>query len=477
MKILILTLLSIGTLADVAGAQNADQRAAAATLRKVVGFHRQQVGHQGAYLWTYSADLTRQEGEGKATKTSGWTQPPGTPFVGEAYLKAWRLSGERVCLEAAIECARALVKSQLKSGGWASHFDLSPEGSRRYTYRQDGAKAGPRNQTTFDDNKSQSALSLLMHVDEELRFRDRTIREAVEYSLTQMLAAQYPNGAWPQQYAEPPNPTDHPVKKASYPKDWSRVYPRQRYIDHYTLNDNNMSHIIDMLLEAYRIYGRQDCRTAALETGDFFVLAQMPEPQPGWAQQYDRDMHPTWARKFEPASVTGGESQAVMKSLISLYWQTGETRFLKPIPSALAYYRRSRLPDGQLARFYELHSNKPLFFTKDYRLTYSDSDMPTHYGFKVGSNLDSIERAYRKALRTNLSVFEPGHAPVKPAKLGSSLAKRARNTIQSLDARGAWVEAGRLRYHGDADDTRRIISMRTFTKELITLASFAGAEE
>ncbi len=347
-------LFLILALAFSVNAQNEEQRSAARTLRQVVDFHRRQVGHEGAYLWTYSADLTKQEGEGKANKTSGWTQPPGSPFVGEAFLKAWRLSGERDCRDAAVEIAHALVRSQLQSGGWASHFDLGPDGARRYRYRAARGKSGGRNLTTFDDDKSQSALLLLMHVDEELRFQDAKIHEAVGYALEHMLAAQYPNGAWPQQYDAPPDPADHPVKPAAYPKTWSRVYPKQRYVGYYTLNDNNMSNIIDMLLEAHRIYRRADCRAAALKTGDFFILAQMPDPQPGWAQQYNREMHPAWARKFEPAAITGGESQAVMKSLVSLCRQTGEDRFLEPLPRALAYYRKSQLANGQLARFYEL---------------------------------------------------------------------------------------------------------------------------
>ena len=40
----------------------------------------------------------------------------------------------------------------------------------------------------------------------------------------------------------------------------------------------------------------------AERAGDFILAAQMPEPQPAWAQQYDAAMHPAWARKFEPAS-------------------------------------------------------------------------------------------------------------------------------------------------------------------------------
>ncbi len=93
-------------------------------------------------------------------------------------------------------------------------------------------------------------------------------------------------------------------------------------------------------------------------------------------------MQPAWARKFEPPSVTGGESQGVMRILLRLYAETGDKKYLEPIPRALDYLRRSRLSDGRLARFYELKTNKPLYFTKQYELTYSDADMPTHYGFQ-----------------------------------------------------------------------------------------------
>ena len=42
-----------------------------------------------------------------------------------------------------------------------------------------------------------------------------------------------------------------------------------------------------------------------------------------------------------------------------------------------------------------MRSNKPLHFTREYELTYSDDDLPTHYGFKVGSKLDELENRYR----------------------------------------------------------------------------------
>jgi hypothetical protein len=456
-------------------AQPLDQKKAKEVLHKVVDFYRTKVGHEGAYLWRYSADLTKQEGEGQATKTSGWTQPPGSPAVGEAFLDAWRYSGDRVCLDGAVEVAHALVRSQLKSGGWDAHFDLGEEGRKRYAYRVDGDKAGRRNFSTFDDNKSQSALALLMHVDEALGFKDEKVHGAVEYALEKMLAAQYPNGAWPQQFEGPPDPAKYPIKKASYPETWSRTYPQKDYTGYYTINDNNMSAIIDMLFEAHRIYGRKDCYRAAEKTGDFFLLAQMPDPQPGWAQQYDLDMHPAWARKFEPASITGGESQRVMRSLLHLYRHTGEKKYLDPIPRALAYYKKSLLPDGRLARFYELRENRPLYFTKDYQLTYSDADMPTHYGFKVSSSLDSIGRDYERSLAAKPVELKPVHRVARPVRMDRSLAKRAQEAVDALDSRGAWVEQGKMRYHGSDDRTREVLEMRTFAQRLVVLAQYAGA--
>jgi len=197
----------------------------------------------------------------------------------------------------------------------------------------------------------------------------------------------------------------------------------------------------------------------------------MPDPQPGWAQQYDANMQPAWARKFEPPAVTGGESQGVMRTLMEVYRRTGEKKYLEPIPRALQYYRSSLLADGRLARFYELRTNRPLYFTKDYQLTYSDADMPTHYSFKVGSSLDQIEREFERLSQTPIDQRNPPakKAPQKPSKSQES---RVRSVLASLDSQGRWVENGRMRYHGDADPTRRVISCERFVANVRVLAGY-----
>ena len=85
----------------------------------------------------------------------------------------------------------------------------------------------------------------------------------------------------------------------------------------------------------------------------------MPAPQPGWAAAIRCEHASDVGRKFEPAAITGGESQGVMQTLLLLYRRNGDKKYLEPLPRALDYYRDSLLPDGRLARFYELKTNKP----------------------------------------------------------------------------------------------------------------------
>lgn len=447
-------------------------------LHKAVRFFRHDVaGDTGGYLWRYSADLSLREGEGKTKATTAWLQPPGTPSVGEAYLKAYLLTNDPVLREAVHETAMALVNGQLESGGWSNNIEFDKNDRRRYAYRKalhKGEKPGKSNRTTFDDDKSQSALRFLMKVDQAFDFQDEAIHEACEYALECFLKAQFPNGAWPQQYEEFPKPEDYPVKQASYPKTWSREYPGKKYTGYYTLNDNNISKLIETLLLAAEIYENPRYKAAAVKGGEFFLLAQMPDPQPGWAQQYTQNMHPAWARKFEPPAITGGESQAVMLTLLYLARETGDEKFLKPFPKALAYYKNSELPNGRMARFYELKTNRPLYFTKDYELTYSDADMPTHYGFIVGSKFDRIEKEYNRLMETDRSQWKVNRKERTP-RMSDGLKSRVKKILADMDDRGAWVEAGELKYHREADHVKAIIDPRTFSQNIETLAEYLAA--
>ncbi len=461
----------------VGAAEPLSKAEAGAALRRAVEFFRTQVSAGGGYLWCYSDDLSRREGEGKAGATVVWVQPPGTPTVGGAYLTAYELTRDEVCLQAARETALALVNGQLRSGGWDYHIEFDPPRRSRYAYRVEPVNDKGRNTSTLDDDTTQAALRFLMRIDRTLQFQDEKIHEAAQYALDALLKVQYPNGAWPQRFSAPPDPARYPVRKASYPESWPRKHPGTNYSDYYTFNDNTIADTITTMLEAAEVYQDARYRAAAEKAGDFILLAQMPDPQPAWAQQYDAEMHPAWARKFEPPAVTGGESHGVMQILMHLYRETGQRKYLEPIPRALDYLKQSELPGGRLARFYELQTNRPLYFTKQYELTYNDDDLPTHYSFQSQSWVDAFRAQYDRLAAAPREPRQP-KTPQRAARaprLTASLAAEARAIVAALDERGAWVEDGRLRYHGEDDPARRIISTTTFVHHVQKLAQFLAA--
>ena len=469
--------LLLGTaLAD--GADSSSLRAeAAAALRKAGAYFRENVATEGGYLWRYSEDLTIREGEGKADDRTVWLQPPGTPAVGMAFLQAYWDTGDPYYLDAALAAGNCLVRGQLRSGGWDNSITFDPAKRRNWAYRVEAPTPGrsPRDTTTLDDNKTQSALRLLLHLDTTLGFKNHAIHESALYALNALLQAQFPNGAWPQQFSRPPDPNACPVLPASFPVSWPREFPGGKYAGYYTFNDNAMGDVVEVMVLAFQVYKEQRYLRAVERVGDFILRAQMPAPQPAWAQQYDLQMHPAWARKFEPPAVTGGESQAVIETLLRVYQVTGRKQYLDAVPRAVEYLRRSQLPDGRLARFYELQTNRPLYCTKDYVLTYSDGDTPTHYVFKVTNRLDALAKTYQRmqALPASELRPKPYQAPKSSGRPSKSQVQRV---IDSLDERGRWVENSRLRYQDPPRGTERIVECRTFISNCRILSSFLAAE-
>ena len=164
-----------------------------------------------------------------------------------------------------------------------------------------------------------------------------------------------------------------------------------------------------------------------------------------------------------------------MRTLLELCRTTGKKKYLEPLPRAMGYLRRSRLPDGRLARFYELKTNKPLYFTReDYKLTYSDADMPTHYSFKTYYGVESIAREYKR-LQTMDQIELKQPKKVRTPSLSRSLTAQTKSIIDQLDEQGRWVENGRLRDDEQDAPQRRVIDCRTFISNVNALSTYLTA--
>lgn len=446
---------------------------AAAALRKACGFFRDNCSRHGGYVWRYSRDLSLGEGEAETGPDTIWVQPPGTPAVGLTFLEAFEVTGDLFYREAAEETAAALVRGQLQSGGWHYSIHFDPAERARWGYRDNpGWRPGRRgrknetNVTVIDDDTTPAALRFLMRIDGLHQFQGPE-HEPVMFALDALLAAQYPNGAWTHnwdRYPEGRDPAEFPVLKAGYPDEWSREWLND-WPGRYYINDNISGTMLATMLAAYETYGDDRYLSSAKRTGEFFLLAQMPEPQPAWAQQYDVSMHPCWDRKFEPPAISGLESQYVIDALLRLYDATGDERLLAAAERGVEYLRASLLPNGMLARFYELRTNRPLYFTKDYELTYDSSDAPDHYGFEHPARLDEFSAECARLRREG-----PGSGRGAPAD-SDALAGEVRRIIDALDERGGWLDARGMKGFNKASP-EGVYQSETFRRNVGVLCEF-----
>ncbi len=95
------------------------------------------------------------------------------------------------------------------------------------------------------------------------------------------------------------------------------------------------------------------------------MISQGPEGQAGWAEQYDMNLQPCWARTHEPPGFMPRQTLNTMRTLEQLFLYTGDRRYLRPIPAALDWLGKSGLrvlDDGSIeaARLYEPGTNLPI---------------------------------------------------------------------------------------------------------------------
>ncbi len=431
-----------------------------AAVVKAVRFYHSTAATHGGYVYRYSADFTLREAEGIPGPDTVWIQPPGTPAVGMAMLDAYEATKDAACLQAAVEAARCLARTQLASGGWdySGHFDAAGRASKLYRREADG-KLIPRPQTstreagwhhwrrqdkknysTYDDDVSQAATRLLVRVDHALGGKDAEIKDAADFALMTILLTQYPAGGWSANFDDhptsPPPAEKYPIKPGNYPADWPRQWPKD-FSGCYVLNDNTHATLMETLLLAWQLRGDAQYLEAAKRAGDFLLLAQMPAPQPAWAQQYNADMQPVWSRQFEPTAISGRESQSAMWALLKLSAATGDKKYLPPVAKAITYLRSVLLPGNKLARFYELHTNKPLYFErgpggKGFELTYSDKRASSNYGWVWDSELDALQATGSQIARGEKPVFpstekERWSSPPTDADVATILKEQAAN--------------------------------------------------
>ncbi|HOE10506.1 MAG TPA: pectate lyase [bacterium] len=380
----------------------------------------------GGWPMAYSEDLTKRWGEYK--ECDEWqitVQPPATPSVGEVYLRAHQATGERRFLRIAKEAADILREGQLANGGWWYEIRLDAKGPAEYYYLKDRGnheKADLFCTATLDDRTTQGAIDFLMTMARETT--ERAYHESARQGLDFLLAAQYPQGGWPQTY---------PAESTGY----------QQYL---TLNDRAGTDAMRTLLRGYHQYEDSRYLTAVLRAANWLIKAQLPEPHPGWAQQYTLEGEPAAARWFEPPACCSSVTADVIQILIDVYLETGDDRYLKPIPAAIAWLEKSQIEPGVWARFYEIGTNRPIYVNKNREIVYEQVDLRPNYDWTVNYGVSAIEN-YRKLTELGRNAYlrqRDSMTPDQEKARFESLENQLGGVIASLRADGFWVRDGQI---------------------------------
>ena len=369
------------------------------SLEKGIAFI-QTLAIEGGYVYHYTLDGKEKWGEGKTNDRTIEVQPPGTPAVGMSFLSAYRVTKNEKFLVAAEEAANALIMGQNELGGWDHkiYFDR-PKGDV----------------VSFDDNQTQSAISFLMALDQEIDSPDLT--KTIEKALGMMLESQLSNGGWPHQYP------------------W-----QGNYHDYATFNDQGINDCIRVMIEADSYYGNKEYKKSLQKVGRFLMISQLPPPQPGWAQQYNEFLQPAWARTFEPPSVCPLVTLNNINSLIDLYLHVGRAELLEPIPDAIRWLKESRLPNGKWGRFLEIGTNKPLYYDRGRIRVESVQQLSlersTGYGYEndIKGALDATENRYLQVIGKIDEASEP-----KPEEIVNQLSTKVQDIIKKQDDLGRWI--------------------------------------
>ena len=409
------------------------------TMRTASEFMVDTVSCNGGYVWSYTADLSRQWGEAPARATQIWVQG-GTPDMGMLFLDAFVRTSDPYFRECAEKAANALIYGQHPLGGWHYFIDFDKTGLvewyekvfSNYKWGMEEYRHYYGN-CTFDDASTTDPTRFLLRL--YMTTLDPAYRGPLLKALDFILMSQYPNGGWPQRY-----PLRYEFAHDGL-KDYTSLY---------TFNDGVINNNISMLVEAYEQLGNEEYMKAARRGMDFFLISQGPEEQAAWADQHGMDLLPAWGRTHEPAGYMPRYTVANIRDLMKFYRITGERRYLKPIPGALNWLERSALKvldDGrlELAANYEVGTNLPIgrhqtdkVTEEGYGLFLYDKNPPF---IKTTVNIKYFRSQYER-----ISALSPVEAVAEYRK--QKLTKRTSSTVNpddvdkligALDKRGAWI--------------------------------------
>lgn len=298
--------------------------------------------------------------------------------------QALRQTADWYGTDAAAALAASLLLYQMPSGGWPKNTDFSRPPSGQFLTDLHAGK----DSATIDNQGTTLPLRFLARVLSAAPAApaSATLRIAFERGFDYLLAAQYPNGGWPQ------------------------FYPlRSGYYSHITYNDNAMVNVLELLRDVatpqpeftFLDAPRRERASAAVDRGiDCLLRTQVIQNgvRAAWCAQHDAaTLAPAWARNFEPPSLSGSESVGITRFLLAL--ENPSPAVIAAVEGAVAWFQKVQIaglryeeftdadglsdrrvvPDPDApplwARFYELGTDRPLFLGRDQQFRYTHAEV------------------------------------------------------------------------------------------------------
>ena len=282
--------------------------------------------------------------------------------------------------------ADIVLTFQTPAGGWSKNLNLTDHA------RRPGEHFAPNNLSRFpvpgdfdaprdpewayvgtlDNDATNTELRFVANVASAVNGESaKPYRTAVMRGIGYLLAAQYPNGGWPQ------------------------VWPLQGgYHDAITFNDDAMTQTMEVLRDVaagaapFAFVDRETKRRAAdaVKRGIACTLAcqiVVEGRRTVWGQQHDMlTLEPVAARNYEPAAQSSSESANILIFLMSL--PKPDKNVAPAVEAGIAWLNKTAImgkaytrgPDGRRlveapgagpiwARFYAIGSDKPVFGDRD----------------------------------------------------------------------------------------------------------------
>ena len=361
-----------------------------------------------------------------------------TPHIAAKMLYASEVLDDARYFDVARRSAEFLLAAQDKRGFWVSQYimtvnGIEPQETGEQVKLQDEVQAHP---IFF--------LAYIYRLTGEKEYLD-ALKRGGEF----LLNAQNPNGSWSHHY----NATR------------GMGETRNKHPQGGELNDRTMNDGINVMLLMYHITKDRKYVEAIRRAGQWLIDAQLTGKVVGWADQYDKDNQPVWARNFEPPAWSLRASSLASRALVEVYRLSGDKRYLQPV-EAYASYMKSRFDESKTYRYYDVKSGRPIaaWMNKVYFLDDKD-ELARYQRFPAGSQYTELrspdiapDRLLQDAEAPSPKKLSPVLTRDTAAKLLPNLRKDAINALDTQDASGMWLEAKVANFQGSLGQGFRVLS-------------------